>query len=243
MKSPEALHSQACRQYRLHSLAALTFILLHTLDHIADANVGVWLRASNIRLQLLESATMAAYISNGTSIPESQFSCPSNASGIDFVTIPWSNMSTGVFGDCVSETDPNCNGYCGIKGSHPRMAYCCQRGLFSKDIIYNDAPIALAEADHCSQYCSWGFAFIDLWLYCLTEEGDTATNAFCHAGTGKALGTSGSAPRDGPFDSHDELIETYKDYINTSSGGKKASVSLYGVLVLVGFTIWSSLVC
>lgn len=127
-------------------------------------------------------------------------------------------MSIDIFGPCPTDGDECNTSYCGIKGSRPRMSYCCNKGhlaLFGNNTY--DAPIALAQADHCSQYCYFYIANIDLWLYWLTEEGDTVSNAFCHSSDGSHLTTSGLLPRDGPFDPGSRLIEQYKGPINEPS--------------------------
>lgn len=137
----------------------------------------------------------AAFIVNGSSIPDSQFDCPVQYSGLDYVDIPWLNMSVGRY------HDPNASfydGYCGIKGAHPRMSHCCQN-MQAQPIKYSDIPIYLAP-DNCSQYCRFYPADINYWLWCLTQEGDSVSNAFCRWDDGKSLSTSGSLPRDGPFD-------------------------------------------
>ncbi|KAI7544947.1 hypothetical protein KC331_g6495 [Hortaea werneckii] len=107
----------------------------------------------------------AAFIVNGSSIPDSQFDCPVQYSGLDYVDIPWLNMSVDKY------YDPNASfydGYCGIKGAHPRMAHCCQN-MQAQPIKYPDIPIYLAP-DNCSQYCRFYPADINYWLWCLTQE-------------------------------------------------------------------------
>lgn len=152
---------------------------------------------------------MAAYVTQNRTIPDNQFSCPSNASGIDYTTIPWSNISLSVF--------PNSYQYqtiCGIKGPHPQMEFCCREA--NPDVYppgaYPFSAIALAEEDHCSQYCQT-FPNLNLWLWCLTREGDTASNAFCRSGDSLYYHTSGTENRTGPFDPDAAIIKDTKKQI------------------------------
>lgn len=184
---------------------------------------------------------MAAFIVTGQPIPDEQFSCPSNGSGTDFVTIPWSNMSVNVLrpGANVSYEGYN-DEYCGIKGPHPRMAYCCQYGQLSSSPS-PDAAIALAQSDGCSQYCPFFLADMNLWLYCLTQEGDTVTNAFCRLDGGVHLSTSGSVPRDGPFDPNSQVIKDkknkYSSYESAASTARSSTMAVYAGLAVV-LTSW-----
>lgn len=170
---------------------------------------------------------MNAYTVNGPSIPDSKFSCPTNYTGTDYVNIPWSSMSID-HGEGQNHTDGYYYGICGIKGPHPRMATCCQNGQL-QPINYPNASIYLSAEDHCSQYCNFYLAIMDLWLYCLTKEGNSVVNAFCRSDDGTFLQTSGSLPRDGPFDPDNALIKDKKKLY--SSAGKSARVSLSLVLI------------
>ncbi|KAI6826150.1 hypothetical protein KC332_g7842 [Hortaea werneckii] len=170
----------------------------------------------------------AAYIANGTSIPDSQFDCPVQYSGLDYVDIPWLNMSV----EQNQPYDRNVNyydGYCGIKGAHPRMAYCCQNMQAQPPFLkYPDLPTYLAP-DHCSQYCRFFPANLNYWLWCLTQEGDLVSNAFCRWDDGKSLSTSGSLSRDGPFDPDGYWIEYYR----STSPYCANSMSLRNICVVV----------
>lgn len=86
------------------------------------------------------------------------------------------------------------------------MAYCCAN-VFTLD-PGGDSLIALAN-DSCSQYCRYGGTF-DLWLWCLTREGDSVSNAFWISGGREYFETSGSQPRDGPYNPHSIEIRDYK---------------------------------
>jgi len=162
---------------------------------------------------------MAAYIVTGTSIPFNHFSCPSNSSGPEYASIPWSNLSASVFETSTRASYSNrYNGYVGIKGPHPRMAYCCQNAATSEANQNPERQIALA-GDHCTQYCS-AFVDLDLWLYCLTQNGDLVSNAFAsldyqgdtnQSSVGERyIQTSGSLPRSGPFDEGALMIKDYQ---------------------------------
>lgn len=142
--------------------------------------------------------------------PRDGISCPANYSGPDYASIPWGNMSTK------DARTTHVGGYCGIKGPHPRMAICCQTGM-DQPTSFPNAPIYLAEADHCSQYCPFFPSDLDLWLYCLTQEGHTVSNAFCRFLNGSYLDTSGSLPRDGPFDPNSRLIQEKKKMYSSAN--------------------------
>ncbi|KAI7493667.1 hypothetical protein KC367_g8479 [Hortaea werneckii] len=169
-----------------------------TSSSIADNFMGTAANGTN---------EFAAYIVNGSSIPDSAFNCPVQFSGLDYVDIPGLNMSVG------KNYHPNASfydGYCGIKGAHPRMAHCCQNMQVQPPFIkYPEIPIYLAP-DNCSQYCRFWPADIDYWLWCLTQEGDSVSNAFCRWDEGKSMSTSGSLPRDGPFDPDGPWIKEAK---------------------------------
>ncbi|GAB7366153.1 hypothetical protein MBLNU230_g7715t1 [Neophaeotheca triangularis] len=168
----------------------------------------------------------AAYIANGTSIPDSQFDCPIQYSGLDYVDIPWLNMSVS------PDDDPDgaqYDGYCGLKGAHPRMASCCQNMQLG-GVEYPDLPIYLAP-DNCSQYCRFFPADINYWLWCLTLEGDPVSDAFCRWDNGMSLSTSGSLSRDGPFDSNGRFIQQARSASPSLAGSVSFWRTCVGVLI------------
>ncbi|RMY56226.1 hypothetical protein D0863_13048 [Hortaea werneckii] len=168
----------------------------------------------------------SAYIANGTSVPYSQFDCPVQYSGLDYVDIPWLNMSVGQHQE---SNGTSYDGYCGIKGAHPRMAYCCQNMQAQPPFLnYPDISIYLAP-DKCSQYCRFYPADLNYWLWCLTREGDPVSNAFCRWDNGKFLSTSGSLSRDGPFDPDDYWIKEARSGSSSLAG----SVSFWRTCVVV----------
>ncbi|RMY82855.1 hypothetical protein D0862_11875 [Hortaea werneckii] len=168
----------------------------------------------------------SAYVANGTSIPDSQFDCPIQYSGLDYVDIPWLNMSVGEHHE---SNGTSYDGYCGIKGAHPRMAYCCQNMQAQPPFMrHADTPIYLAP-DNCSQYCRFYPADLNYWLWCLTREGDPVSNAFCRWDGGKSLSTSGSLPRDGPLDPDDYWIKEAR----SSSASLADSLSFWKTCVVV----------
>jgi len=123
--------------------------------------------------------------------------------------------------------------FAGVKGPHPRMAYCCQSGSnIAHDAL--DRDIALAE-DYCSQYCLFAGS-LDLWLYCLTMEGDTVANAF-FSSDGTLVATSGSQLRDGPFNPKDEEILYYKKNRRLFSAGSAVVPKGMVMLVAVGMVL------
>ena len=60
---------------------------------------------------------MALWLTVAEPIPQDLFKCPNNISGVDYVALPWSNMSQTVFGGHVNDTES----FCGIKGNHPQI--------------------------------------------------------------------------------------------------------------------------
>lgn len=128
-----------------------------------------------------------------------------------------------------------------IKGPNPRMAYCCQNAAFSEANQYPERQIALA-GDNCTQYCS-AYVDLDLWLYCLTRNGNLASNAFAsldyqEEANGSAVGeryiqTSGSLPRSGPFDEGALMIKDYKQI----SGATSTIRSTILFNALIGLTV------
>lgn len=180
---------------------------------------------------------MAAYIAHGHLIPDSEFSCPLNSSGIDYPSIPWSNMSVATFYDDIHEE--TYKGYCGVKGPHPRMAYCCQHGQL-QEAADSNAAIALAPEDHCSQYCGFFIADIDLWVYCLTQEGDSVSNAFCRSDDGAYLETSGTEPLSGPANPDSQLIKDKKNKYSAAASLGPSSLAVWlSLLTLVAAGVGS----
>lgn len=184
----------------LFGINALGFNGKRLVMPLQRLSIGCWLK------QGLKLAEFAACIANGTSIPDSRFDCPIHYSGLDYVDIPWLNIS--VEQDRASNRNINYyDRYCGIKGAHPRMAYCCQNMQAEPSFLrYSDLPIYLAP-DNCSQYCRVFSADIDYWLWCLTQEGDSVSNAFCRWDDGRSLSSSGTLSRNGPFDPDGYWIE------------------------------------
>ncbi|RMX81961.1 hypothetical protein D0869_06413 [Hortaea werneckii] len=134
----------------------------------------------------------AASIVNGSSIPDSQIDCPVQYSGLDYVDIPWLNMSVGKY------HDPNASfydGYCGIKGA----------------LLPEHAGPANQIPRHPYLSSSGQLLTVLTLLSCrhqlLALEGDSVSNAFCRWDGGKSLSTSGSLPRDSPFDLDDYWIK------------------------------------
>lgn len=173
---------------------------------------------------------MTDLIVTNAAIPDDAFQCPANNSGVDYATIPWSNLSVSAL-----PTHPDPSGFCGVKGPHPRVPHCCKYGHLSPTEVANSS-IALAAADSCTQYCAFHTTSLDLWLYCLTEEGDTVSNAFCVSSNDEYYYTSGTEERDGPFDPDAPII---KDYQNSRSAAPSIRASgrwawgLLGVSTLV----------
>lgn len=165
---------------------------------------------------------MAAFIARNSAIPDNQFSCPSNASGIEYASIPWSNMSSLVFYDPPAAPDVEEEAICGVKGPHPQMYFCCKQGDIGDVVNYDFSNIALAEEDHCSQYCDY-FGNLNLWIWCLTREGDTVSNAFCLSADKEYADTSGTENRSGPFDPDSQQIKDVKKQIKNLPNPASAS--------------------